>query len=365
MTLLCISDNVQNNLVIVDVEKMAKVATVPTGLKPYPVDAVSKNTVFVSTRGEQSVLPVDAQSGMAGNPIALPHKPRSTTDHPTKSIALVGGVEKSITSVVDTSSEVVLFSVGEGNADSRRDYGGGLACGHPAWVSDQEFMHLDRVERRLELFSLSAAERLDSCNLPTSPHHMEAGGVFFYVMCEGNQKALIPPSVAKIEIVGAAINVVEHQFLPVPTLAKELSGGHHLTVDLANNRVYAGTADARLFTLDATTLSVLNIIDAGKGCGHVTLCPEIGLAVTTNHTDTFMTVFELASGRKYSEIEVSTPATGKNKTQGHTSKWFPETGVLVTTAAQDGKVLEIDVQQQKVKRKVDIPGAYLIQGTFL
>jgi len=365
MTRLCISDNAQDQLVIVETDSMSIETKVPTGKSPYPVDQISKDTVFVSTRGEQSILPVNFISGSAGKAILLPHHPRSTTNHKKKNIALVGGVETSQTSLIDTATNSVIFSVGKADFDTRRDFGGGLACGHPSWVSEEEFLHLDRVERRLELFSLESHELLSWCNLPTSPHHVAKSGNDFYVMCEGNRNSLISPSVAKFQIINGSISIAYHQFLPVSAMSIRTSGGHHLTVDVPNGRIYVGTADSRLFTLDSSDLSVLNVIDAGTGCGHVTLCPEIGLGVTTNHTDTFMTVFELSTGRACSKIEVSSPQANNKKTQGHTSKWFASESRIYTSAAQDGKILEIDPSSQTITRSLDIPGAYLLQGTFI
>ena len=343
---------------------------VAVGQSPYPVDQVSQDTVFVSTRGKKSILPVNFKTGEAYPLIDLPHKPRSTTRHQTQPLALVGGADKSQTSVIDTSRMRLLETVGDGSGDPRRDFGGTLACGHPAWVSDKRFVHLDRIARRIELYSIGSGKqlkikRMASLNLPTSPHHVVVHGRSMLVMCEGNQDSLTPPSVAKIKTSGQALIAERHTFLPVPSESLGHTGGHHLSVDSTNKKVYVGTADTRLYTLDSNSLDVLNYIDAGKGCGHVTLCPVIRLGVTTNHTDTFMTVFSLDTGRQVNRIEVSRPQQGKNKTQGHTSKWFARKRLLYTSAAQDGKVLAIDVAAARIKRRRAIPGAYLIQGCFV
>jgi len=365
MPFLCISDNDRDKLFIVDIKTMTIAHEVSVGRSPYPVDAIGKDLVYVSTRLEKSVTPVNVSTGKAGAEIVLPHRPRSSTAHPSKALALIGGVEVSLTSVVDTATSQRVRSVGLRDDDDRRDFGGGLACGHPAWATEDSFFHLDRIARRIELYGLSGSEVLSSCNLPTSPHHMEKVGDSFYVMCEGNRGSRIAPSVVRLELSGTSIVVLEHAFLPTLPLSYAQTGGHHLTVDEANNRVYVGTADSRLYTLHAENLALLNVIDSGRGCGHVTLCPDVGLGVTTNHTDEYMTVFELTSGRKHSEIQVSTPQISKKKTQGHTSKWFGSTGFLYTSAAQDGKILEIDPTSKAIVRELHIPGAYVIQGTFI
>lgn len=365
MSIFCISDKKQNKLEVIETKNMSKIHSLDVGRIPYPVDQVTSDVVFVSTRGEESIQPVNIIKGQVYNPIKLPHRPRSSSSHPSKSLTLVGSVESTMTSVIDTKNMKYLFSVGQSLSDNRRDYGGGLSCGHPAWVSKSKFLHLDRITRRLEMYSIKSEKMLSSVNLPTSAHHVEQCEDCFYVMCEGSQTSMIPPSVAKIRVKGDDIIFERHQFLPIPHLFFNSTGGHHLTVDDTLNQLYVGTADARMFILDLQTLQVKHAIDSGKGCGHVTLCPEAGLGITTNHTDISMTVFELKTGKKMGDIAVSSFQIGNNKTQGHTSYWDKSCGSFYTSLPQDGKIIEIDPLNLKVKNELYIPNAYLIQGCIV
>lgn len=362
---LCISDNAQNQLIIVDLEKMKVLSKTPVGAKPYPVDLIRPDVALVSTRGETNVFPVQITDGSGLPPVSLSlHRPRSTTAHPTKPLALIGGGDKVLTTVLDTGSLSVNFSVGSGASDSRRDFGGGLACGHPAWGPGDTIVHLDRITRRIELYSLANQALLSSINLPTSAHHIEPAGSHYFALCEGNPESKINPSVMKISLSPNNITVVAHAFLPIPPMSQAHTGGHHLTYDPQRDRVYVGTNDGKLFTLRGQDLRFENIIDTGNGCGHVTLCTDINLAVTTNHTDQYMTVFDLDTGKATGDILVSSPRTGNKKTQGHTSKWFAHSSRLVATAAQDGRVLEIDPTSRTITRDVAVKGAYLLQGCF-
>ena len=67
---------------------------------------------------------------------------------------------------------------------------------------------------------------------------------------------------------------------------------------------------------------------------------------------------------KIGDITVSAAQSGSEKTQGHTSRWFSDVARVYTTAAQDGKVLELDPVSLSVTRELHIPNAYLIQGCF-
>ena len=361
---LCISDNAQDMLHIVDLGSMQLRTSTAVGAGPYPADLIRPDLVLVSTRGEATASPVQVVDGAALPKICLSHKPRSTTKHPTKPLALVGGADKALTTVLDTGALAVVTSVGSGRSDSRRDFGGGLACGHPAWGPEDTIIHLDRIERRIELYEIGKPERIASINLPTSAHHVTRMGSDYLVLCEGNPTSRIAPSVARVQITGQSLAIAAHRFLPVPRLQQSRSGGHHLTYDSHRDRVYVGTNDGRLYTLQGPNLDVVNFFDAGPGCGHVTLCADIGLAVTTNHTGPLMTVFDLDAGAVTGSIAVSGPSSGGKKTQGHTSKWFSDSSRLITTAAQEGRVLEIDPTSRTITREVSVQGGYLIQGCF-
>lgn len=365
-TVLCISDNANNNLHIVEVETMRLRSSTPVASQPYPVDQIADDQVAVSTRGASSIDVVKVSDGSLIQSVALPHQPRSTTLNKTKPRALVGGKDRAFSTLIDTGSLSILGTVGSGASGSVDGFGGGLASGHPFWVDADLFAHLDRITRQICVYRESdLSNQLTCLSLPSTPHHCEPVDGGFVVMCEGNSKALTPPSVIRIELVGDVLKVVAHEFLPVPTLSARDSGAHHLTVDSGRGRIYVGTNDSRLYVLDLNNLQVIGFFDTGAGCGHVTLCSDVGLAVTTDHTSREMTVFDLQQARSVGSIEVSSAAAGGKKTQGHTSKWDSARKRLYTTAAQDGKVLELDPVAKRITNELEIPGAYLIQGCFI
>ena len=358
----CIADHDQDKLVVVDLATMTIQKTVAVGRQPYPVDAIGNDLVLVSTRGLRSIQPVMVSTGTKLSPVQLDHTPRSATLHPEGTLALIAGGDLALTTIVDTGNLRPLCVVGAGTQDTRRDFGGALACGHPAWGANDRVLHLDRIARRLELYDTSGA-RLHSINLPSSAHHVTPVGGGYLALCEGNPQSRINPSVVKFNLGNDRLIVDAHSYLPIPPMHVAGTGGHHLTYDGKRGVAYIGTNDGRLFTLCAESLRVVNLVDAGPGCGHVTICGR--LAVATNHGGVSMTVLDLEAGRVVGSIDVSSAVRPPKKTQGHTSRWFATEGRLVTTAAQDGKVLEIDPVARKVTREVGVASAYLIQGCFI
>lgn len=365
-SVLCISDNSNDRLHIVELASMSLRSSTSVSSQPYPVDQIADDLVAVSTRGSSSVDFVRVSDGSLTKTLSLPHQPRSTTRNPTKPRALIGGKDRSFSTLIDTGSLAILGTVGSGASGTVDGFGGGLASGHPFWIDNNRFAHLDRINRQICVYEDCDLSRPIAClSLPTTPHHCETTDGGAIVMCEGNPRNLTPPSVLKFSVVGDNVEVLAHEFLPVPPLSARNSGSHHLTIDSQRDRVYVGTNDSRLYVLALSSLRTIGFFDAGAGCGHVTLCPEINLAVTTNHTDREMTVFDLEQARAVGLIAISSAATGGQKTQGHTSRWDSQSQKLYTTAAQDGKVLEIDPITRQVTRELAIQDAYLIQGCFV
>lgn len=362
---LAISDQRKGRLAFFDMHTMSLERLVDVGPGPYPCDQVGLDLLYVSTRRARSLTPVVPSTGEVLAPIGLTHQPRSTTLDPGSGLAFVAGRDRVVVSVVEVDTGKVIDEVGSGEADPRRDYGGSLACGHPGVGPDGEILLLDRIARRIEMYELGTAAPVASMNLPTSPHHVHAHDGRFYAMCEGNPASRIPPSVVVFEVRRRRFRVLVHTFLPVLPRDFARTGGHHLTLDPPLQALHVGTAAGWVITLSMDDGTVLSRTQAGAGCGHVTLCPEIGLGVTTNHLDRFMTVFELATGRRHGDVRISGPSKGGAKTQGHTSVWDGGAERLYTTAAQDGRLVELDPVALEVTDALVVPDADLIQGTVV
>ena len=363
MHVAAIADRRNGRLHIFDLHRLSPLHDIEVGAGAYPVDQVGSDLVYVSTRDLESVRPVQVTTGEAFDPIALPHKPRSTARDEARSLALVAGADKVQVSVIDVANGDLVQTVGSGEFDLRSDYGGSLACGHPALGPKGEIILLDRVARRIETYAIGSTERIASLNLPSSPHHIAIAEGRYFALCEGSRRSRIPPSVMELNVRPDSLEVVQHEFLPL--LPKDIgtTGAHHLTIDTNRRRIYVGTATGWMYILELDGLALHYMTETGPDCGHVTLCPEVNLAVTANHSGVHMTVVDLETGRRAGNIRVSSPLRDPDaKTQGHTSFWSAQNRRLYTTAAQDGLVLEIDPVEQKITGRLIVPTADLIQG---
>lgn len=364
MPQLVISAKNKNIVYYIDLDTMELAASKEVGANPYPIDSLGVHGVIVSTRGANSVDIIAPD--LSKRTIALIDAPRSCAYLRDSHLVAVSHKTLSSTTIFDLGT-ATEFVVGYQEEDRRRDFGGSLATGHPAWIANDHVLHLDRIARRIELWRTNLegspeGRMLDSINLPTSAHHIEEYNGEYVVMCEGNLDSKTPASILKFNVMDDEINVIGQVFFP------HIGGGHHLGIS-PNGTIFAGTHDGTLIRVSFESLEILGMTKAGAGAGHITFCGE--LAVVTNHNDKFMTVISVSTGTKIHDIKVSELSKNRKKTQGHTSWWNAATEKLYTTAAAEGRVLEIDPSSGEITRFWQSPHekgsepAYLIQGCII
>lgn len=380
MPLAFISDKNKGRFFRFNTESMTIEKEWQSGKGSYPADFVSDGIIYVSTRKLNSIQPINIENNCLPEAInfqykGTTHKPRSTTSNLNRStgggtatdispnFAAVSGADKVYLTIIDASTGSIVQRFGSGDDGKRRDYGGSTACGHPAWVPEGVLL-LDRINRRIELYhpNQKGKKPLATVDVPSSAHHIEKSGGRVFAFCEGNIEENIFPQIVEIVVESDRIKIENICILPIIGSSNDLFGSHHLTIDASRNKIYAGVSNGWLYHVNLDSLTVQHIIKTGNGCGHVTICEEVGLAVTTNHTDTFVSVFNLADGNFVRNISVAAQIDTVEKKQGHTSFWNSSNSKFYTTAAASGRFLEIDLVKGGISREIVVPGAVLIQG---
>ncbi len=365
-------DNDGSRVLVVDLDTYAH-WEVATGLGSYPVDRVSATHVLASTRNEAAVTAISIADRHATFRVALRHQPRSATWHPKKRpLALVSGADCVMTTVLDLSMTpyAEIGHVGSGDTAEVRDYGGRLRTGHPYWMDEDSdrFFQLDRVNRRIEAYRIGDTSPFSTVATPTSVHEVtrlsgEAGR--WFAVCEGNSSDGIPPSLLRIEERDGKLEAADNLPLPVNPADRPRMGGHHVDEHPDGKHLYFGSAEGILYLIDRHAFAVVAQVDTGRGHGHTRVARGLGLAISTNHDDSYISVLDTATNKKVKDIEVSrAPAGPGKKRQGHTSAVDPNGRLFYHSASSDGDFYVVDLEKLEVVHRVHL-GGYPIQGTFV
>lgn len=363
-------DNSGDQVIAFDIEAFKVLAKIAVGDGPYPVDRVSQDLIFASTRNERSLSTIDIKSLNRGANFQLAHTPRSSTLQSATGRVLVAGGDTTLTTIfqVNGPSAKALGTYGPGSRPSVFDHGGSLASGHPDWLDEtgDRFFILDRITRRIHVYDMAGPTPIWSQNLPSSAHDVfqypgESG--LWYAVCEGSQTSQTPPSLVEIKETALGFKIARNLFLPVEPAQYGNMGGHHCDKHPNGTHIYFGSNEAVCYVIDRHKMSVETTIKTGKAHGHTRFDPARDIAITTNHNDDFVSVIDSKTHKLIKNVQVAfNPKIGKQKLQGHTSTLSSDSKYFVHSASNDGVIYRLDLESLEVADR-EVVGGYPIQGT--
>ncbi len=377
------SDNNSDRVFIVDPRNMSLIDTIPTtGNQPYPIDKVGGNKVYVTTRNSESLDIIDYDGVNFANTgiVPLTHKPRSVAYNSSTNLAAVSGTKKAVMSIIDVANDTVIGTVGDTTPLVPSGFGGSLATGHPIWVDNDQFLLIDRARRLVHLYKISQTAgvwniiKTSTINTPTSIHHFSsvpnASDWFqkrtFYGMAEGAPDEGKHPSVFRVFVLGNYLLPVGNADMAQSDAVDQ--GSHHLGMHPNKVHVYAGSKEGDVYIVNRYTMNTDYLVDAGANAGHTTFNTASGIAVQTNHRDSFMTLIDMNTHSFINDITTaSSPTPSGQLAQSHTTSFDPQNaGVYYTAAAADGNYVEVDAVSGAVTRTLplDLGNGYTIQGTY-
>jgi len=384
-------DKKDNTVVVVDVKKMQLIKKVATeGLTPYPVDRAGYlDKVYAITRGSSSMDVIDANTLENLGLLKLNHKPRSGESYNSRlGLALIAGADKPLTSVIDVVNDKVVAEAGTDQYTTQlRDNGGTISSGHPAWLSNDRFVVIDRANRLIQLWGIEKIQQtnsldytwevflLDEMATPTAVHHMLHRNTamlsnrekrIFYALAEGksliSDGGPIAPAILEIRLSASdRLRLVDQISLPGDA---SVMSSHHADFHPDGQHIYVGSSEGSLFVVDSISKSVISTIDTGLGTGHTRFVPARNLAIVTNHYDTFVTVINTESHAKIKDIVVSRPQKNGEILQSHTNYVSPDSNYYYAFASDNGVFFEINLQKLKVNRRLHT-GGVPVQGSFI
>ncbi len=384
-------DKAKNKVVVINVKRMKLIKKVATkGLTPYPVDRAGYlDKVYAITRGSSSMDVIDANTLDNLGLLNLSHRPRSGESYNSRlGLALIAGADKPLTSVIDVVNDVVVAEAGRDELTTQtRDNGGSLSSGHPAWLTKDRFVVIDRESRLIQLWGIEKLQvadslaydwnvfLLDEMDTPTAVHHILHRNIsiqskrekrIFYALAEGKSSSdnggVISPAILKLRLTARdRLKLVDQ--ISLPGDPAEMSS-HHADFHPDGQHIYVGSSEGNLFVIDRKTKSIVSTIETGLGTGHTRFVPTRNLAIVTNHHDTFVTVINTKNHNKVKDIVVSGPKIKGEILQSHTNYVSPDGKFYYGFASDNGIFFELNLKKLKIGRTL-YTGGVPVQGSFI
>ncbi|NOQ14835.1 MAG: hypothetical protein GQ583_10230 [Methyloprofundus sp.] len=398
-------DKKRDKVVVIDVKRMKLIDAVATkGKMPYPVDrAGNLDKVYAITRGSKSMDVIDAETLENVGQIRLKHKPRSGESYNSRlGLALIAGADKPLTSVIDVMRDRVVAEAGGNTYTTQiRDNGGTISSGHPAWLTKDRFVVIDRANRLIQLWGIEKIQHgnslnygwevtlLDEESTPTSVHHIihrdvsrlsEEEKHTFYALAEGSAKEEIHPAILELKLSDSDsddnyddqltwVDQVKMDSFGKNNYDAKIMSSHHADCHPDGVHIYAGSTEGHLFVINRKKMEIEKVIKTGKGTGHTRFVPDRTepIAIVTNHKDTFVTIIDTKNHKKIKDITVSgDPIYGGDEIlQSHTNYISSDSKFYYAFASDNGIFYELDLEDLSINRTLHIKGAVPVQGCFM
>jgi YVTN family beta-propeller protein len=377
-------DKVNNTVIVIDPIAFEILDTVPTGhLITYTPDHVEGNTkLYISNRGSNAVDIMDQETNEIIGTIPFKHFPRSgETWNTWDELGQVSGMNKPMSTIIDTKTDKIVFSVGtdrEVNTRENKNFGGKHACGHPLWLDEKHFVLLDRYNRSTDTYYIERVKGkwgwklLGSAKTHSSIHQITprkrsylGASDLYYGTAEGAE-GIYPELIEfRLGIKGLQVNKV------LKLVNEERNPNnmylHHADFHPESTLLYVPSGDGTVFVVDYTRMQVVKTFKAGKGAGHTFFIPQRNYAFVINHKDYFITVADMKTNEKIKDIPVSglTHLRGKKTLQAHPGYYVSKDWkYFYMFLTEEGAFIRVDLDTLSLAGKIDV-GGKPAQGSFV
>jgi YVTN family beta-propeller protein len=372
------SDNVNNAVNVIDVDKMELLESVQTGYQDTHTAGIALQDakgakLYVANRKSRYLNVFDTHTNAITQTIPLAFCPRSISVQKETHLVNVAATDKPMAAIIDAQNDELIATVGSDVNISDK-------CGHSFWLDKSHFVFIDREHTKLYNYEIKKVSgtwqttEIDALDTPSPVHHIAASldnPNLFYAMAEGN--STVYPEVLKLTYsVDKHLDINETLDLKYGnlTLAEEMHG-HHLNLIPESTKIYAGSKEGHLFVIDYSTvpMQITKILDAGKGAGHTAVSPDGKKAVVINHNDKFITLIDTATDTKIADIivsELDDSNVGQVQIQAHTQYHFSDDGRYFYMAlTEEGELIKVDLKLQEPIKRVHVLSGKLTMGSFI
>ena len=368
--LMLFGDPTNSRIVPMKLSSFERLPDIPIdGKKVYSADHVTDDKSYVFNRESNYITVLERNPDTkafetTADKIDLPFHPRTGAKNTQLGLNLVTGVDKPMFALIDYTKDELVAAGGRNQVTegSINNYDGENATGHGDWVSDNQFVLLDRENNTLSLYGVNKVkdswevELQDTLTAPSSIHDIsgnKATGIF-YAALEGNPAAGIPAGVGELQLNGKNLELTRTTLFP-----GELSqqGAHHLDLHPNGQEIYIGDNSGKLYVINRENMEITATVAVGKGAGHTTFIPDKNIAVVTNHWDKFVSVIDMTTHQLIKNIEVAKDIPEQSAfLQAHTARVSPDKQYYYNFASDSGTFFRINLDELKLEGELYVGG---------
>ncbi|NOX25113.1 MAG: hypothetical protein GXP59_03175 [Deltaproteobacteria bacterium] len=337
-----VTNEKDNNLLVVDLNTEKVIKTLPTGRIPHALVFTPAGKGYVNNRGEHSLTVIDGNNLTVLKKIPLPATSMQIALSPDGKTLAVGYKDALLITLIDTATDRILGSVPIGRDKNSKKP---IRIMHPFWSKDGRFVYAgDNLNKTVVKIDAARQKITATIPLKATVHHFITApdGTIYICEVRDNRGRL---GVAVLD--GTTDRIIKRIKIPMPP--GETARGHHGKFTPDGKFFYFCNEGGRtLAIIDTATLQLVKTIQVGKGAGHTYFSRDGKRAFIVCHHDNIVSVIDTASQRLIKNVSV-----GTGKKEGH-SGYIGDDGSFYMLNAADGMICRINGRTLALQSRIKV-----------
>jgi len=371
-----VGDEENNKVVIVDIDKMKLLDDTEKCYTKHKKTAAVYDLkilpkLYITNRGNNAIDVMDVKTMMITKTINLQHHPRST-DALNKDLGLIAvtGMDKPMVSIIDIYTDNVVAVVGDNIITTPEN--SPHACGHPYWLNKNHFVLIDRARKQITTYKIFInrngdweTQKLNTITQSTTSHQLVPRKYYngdkdtYYLINEGSDTTY--PSVVELKFEeGYGLRYSRQVLLKNTNVEKADMGAHHGDFVANSKLLYVGSKEGMMYIINYDKMEIETRLEAGYGAGHSFMIPERNIAITINHKDKFVTVFDTKNSEIIKDLVVSNlpdSAVSNVTIQAHPSYYVSkDLKYFYMFLSEEADFIKIDLDLLEVVNRLHVGG---------
>ena len=341
-----------NNLMIIDLNTEKLVKTIATGKTPHVLAFTENGKCYVNNRGSKDLTVIDANKLELIRTIPLPATSFQLALSPDGKTLAVAYKDTLKISFVNTATDEIIKTAAIG-IEPEMAFKGAMMR-HSYWSKDGRYLYAsDDVNNTIVKADLSTGEIKAAIVMPGSTHyiHPSPDGNRLYAV---NETTRTGTSVTLID--SHTDKIIKDITIPVEPGEKGL--GHHGVFTKDGKYFFVCNEGGRTVAIiDTAKQEVVKTLRVGMGAGHPVMTIDGKYIFVIHHRDNVVAVIDTGK-----QTVIKTFPVGTGKKQAHSGYFTPDGKYFYMINAEDNVINKVDVEKMEVLSRIPVGNSAMFFG---
>jgi YVTN family beta-propeller protein len=341
-----------NNLMIIDLSTEKLAMTIPTGKTPHALAFTENGKCYVNNRGSKDLTVIDANKRELTRTIPLPATSFQLALSPDGKTLAVAYKDALKISFINTATDEIIKTVAIGKEPEGVFKGAMMR--HSYWSKDGRYLYAsDDVNNAIVKVDSSTGKIKAKIAMPGSTHyiHPSPDGKLLYAVNETTKAG------TSVTLINSDTDTIIKD-ITVPLEPGEKGLGHHGVFTRDGKYFFVcNEGGSTIAIIDTAKQEVVKTLRVGMGAGHPVMTTDGKYIFVIHHKDNAVAVIDT---RKQEVIKTFPVGTGKK--QAHSGYFTPDGKYFYMINAEDNIINKVDVEKMEALSRIPVGNSAMFFG---